>query len=645
MDLYSIKMRAAKGGRHISGAERIVSRETIPAAAAALAERALCHAHGCADFINIRAEAVAENETTYLEALKVSARPAGSIDATLKIMEGLLAEIVPAQKAGKIIELFKGLTPMRGAVLYDIRTGRRLEPDKERGIRVTYMDAADNTSITAAAAKNHFREALVLATKVVNAPGMLAELCMSDDPDYVTGYFASKEHGYVRLCPIKEKGSGRGGRIFVFDSAKAGAQAAIHYLEKEKVLVRHVGDPPAAARKMPAKAASAAWEARSYYRDELTRLNKAHLYRSLRTLTGGQAKYTSLGGRRVMLLSSNSYLDLTGDARVKKAAAEAALVWGAGSGGSRLTTGNTSLHEELETELARFKGTESALLFNTGYMANVGIISALCDKESVVYSDEFNHASIIDGCRLSGAEIVVYKHNDMTGLEAEIRARRGRRGLIVSDAVFSMDGDIADLPRLCGLGRKYSLLTMLDEAHATGVIGRNGRGIVEYYGEKARPDILMGTLSKALGAEGGFACADRLITEYLKNKARSFIFATSQPPAVLGAALAALHILESEPQLSRQLQENTRIFLAALKENGISAFSPTAIVPIVIGDEEKALKIASELLEEGILIPAIRYPTVTRGTARLRAALMASHTQAELERAARLIAACIKKYA
>ena len=472
----------------------------------------------------------------------------------------------------------------------------------------------------------------MLATKVVNAPGVLAELCMSDDPDYLVGYLASKKHGYVRLTPMKNTGDPHGGRVFIFDSRLAQTQDTIAYLEKQKVLVR--GLPP----ERPVNA-----NPKQIFAEELAQLKEKSLYRKMRILASAQSKYVNIGGKQILMLASNSYLDLADDARVKKAAADAALLWGAGSGGSRLTTGNILLHEALENKLAQFKGTEAALLFNTGYMANVGIISALCDSESVIFSDEYNHASIIDGARLSKARIIVYKHNDMQDLEAKLNSTNYRKGIIVSDAVFSMDGDIVNLPRLVELGTKYHLLTMIDEAHATGVIGATGHGAVEYFGGEYVPDIIMGTLSKSLGAEGGFACADKTIIEYLKNKARSFIFATSQAPAALGAALKALEILEQEPQRTQKLQHNAAYFLDCLHKEGVAAESPTAIIPIIIGDEAAALKAADELLADGCLVSAIRYPTVAKGTARLRVALMSSHTEEELARVAKLIAAAIKK--
>lgn len=389
---------------------------------------------------------------------------------------------------------------------------------------------------------------------------------------------------------------------------------------------------------------------------ELIRLKEASLYRSMKVLNSEQGTTVLLekevNGRAEnverLLLSSNSYLNMAAEPRVKQAAAEAALKWGAGSGGSRLTTGNLGLHRKLEHALARFKGREAALLFNTGYAANVGIISALMDESSLIFSDEYNHASIIDGCRLSRGRIIVYRHNDMEDLADKLKANPAEKGLIVSDAVFSMDGDILKLLEMVALGREYGCLTMVDEAHATGVIGRTGHGIEEYFAgkgyekEAVRPDILMGTLSKALGAEGGFAAASQNIVDYLVNKARSFIFSTSQAPAALAAALEALGIIEAEPWRVTRLQNNVKVFCDALRENGVSVQSETPIIPILIGDEERAMQVAEALEEAGIMIPAIRYPTVAKGAARLRAALMADHTEEQLRGAAKAIAAAMK---
>lgn len=627
MSFYSIKMRASKAEKHVSGAERIVEQDKIAENIGALSERALHHGLGQADFINIKIEEVQPQELQHLEALSVSSEFADSVEASFAIMQAKLAEL-GLESFAKLTTLLREVKPMRGAVLYDIATEARKEPDQSRGVRVTYMDASGNN--VACSGKNHFREALVLATKVVNCPGVLAELCISDDPEYVTGYIASKKHGYVRLSPLKSQGDRHGGRIFICDSRIAKIEDIIAYLEKQKVLVNNVPEAPVAKAK-PVVDPEGEIEA------TLADLKAKALYRTMKKMDSEQSKYVNYNGKKVLLMSSNSYLDLAADVRVKQAAAMAALTWGAGSGGSRLTTGNCALHEELEAKLAELKGKPAALLFNTGYMANLGIISALVDKDGIVFSDELNHASIIDGARLSRAKIVVYKHNDMADLEAKLQQYAGCHGLMVSDAVFSMDGDILNLPEYVALGKKYHVLTMIDEAHATGVIGATGKGAVEHYGCEV-PDIIMGTLSKSLGAEGGFACASQAIIDYLRNKARSFIFSTSQAPATLGAALEAIKVLEQEPQRVADLQHNVEYFCKCLQDYGVDAVSPTAIIPVVVGDEERALAIADYLVNHGVLVPAIRYPTVAKGTARLRVALMATHTEEELERTARLIA-------
>lgn len=627
--LYSIKMRASQKDRHISGAERIVEKADIDATVGELTTRAVQHSLGCADFINLKIETVSQEDIQYLEALPVSERFADSIEESYAIMGTLLAE-TGVKNPQQIVKLLQNVKPMRGAALYDISTQTRIEDDPQRGIRVTYMDAEGSTAGTE---KNHFREALILATKVANAPGILAEICLSDDPEYVTGYFASKKHGYVRLSPLKNSGDTHGGRIFIIDNSRNIARATIAYLENKKVLVRNL---PAGRH------ATASPE--EHFRQQLQELKAADFFRSVRTIDSQQSSTVTMNGKEILMLSSNSYLDLAADPQVKAAAAQAALTWGAGSGGSRLTTGTMTLHTDLERLLAQFKRKESALLYNTGYMANVGSISALADKNSVIFSDEYNHASIIDGCRLSSGKTVIFKHNDMHDLERKIKSHPCSCGIIVSDAVFSMDGDIANLPEIVRLGRAYNLLTMVDEAHATGVIGNCGKGIAEYYDYQYEPDIIMGTLSKALGAEGGFICAGRNIIEYLINKSRSFIFSTAQAPATLGAALAALRILTDEPQRVRHLQENIKYFCSCLQEQGLQINSPTAIIPIPVGSEKTAVQISQELLNAGCLIPAIRYPTVPRGTARLRVALMATHAERQLRRAAELIAAAVRKY-
>lgn len=391
---------------------------------------------------------------------------------------------------------------------------------------------------------------------------------------------------------------------------------------------------------------------------------ESHTYRSMRSICTPEADHVvmvdSAKARNtgdVLLLASNAYLDLCNEPGLKQAAADAVLKWGTGSGGARLTTGNKTPHDELENFIAKFKGAEAAITFNTGYMANVGTISALCCKqvckdgsvsECVVFSDELNHASIIDGIRLSRAKCFVYKHNDIADLQRIIeetlaaKSQANTRYLIVSDAVFSMDGDLANLPELLRIAREYGMLLMIDEAHATGVVGKTGRGLAEHFGCE-HADVTVGTLSKAVGCEGGFVAGKKNLIEFLKNKARSFIFTTAMSPAMAQGALNALRFIDSHPERILALQENVRFFCKALRVEGMEVPDvESAIVPILIGDEAVAMSVTEQLLEQGIMIPAIRYPTVSKGKARLRASIMATHSQKDLAYAAKAIADIVK---
>lgn len=372
--------------------------------------------------------------------------------------------------------------------------------------------------------------------------------------------------------------------------------------------------------------------------EELDGLRRQNLYRTMTALEGPQTTAVKAEGKIQRLFSSNNYLDLANDPEVKAAARGALEQYGVGAGGSRLTTGTGPLHVRLEEELARFKGREAALVFNTGYMANVGILSALVGRGDVIFSDQLNHASIIDGCRLSGAEVVIYRHNDMDDLEDKLKLHSGRRGLIVSDGVFSMDGDLAPLPKLVELAKRYGVRTMIDEAHATGVVGDTGRGTEEHYHMEGSVDVLMGTLSKAVGSEGGFVCGSKELIQYLTNKTRSFIFSTALSPVTMAAGLRGLQKIQEEPQRVVQLRDNMAFLRRELERYGIPAQSDSAILPILVGEEKRAMAAMEELKQRGYYVSAIRYPTVARGSARLRVALMSSHTREELAGLAQALA-------
>lgn len=473
--LYCIKMRASKGGEHISGAERIVKADDVPGTADALASRALHHSKGVPDFINIKLEQVYTQGIRHLNALPVRTVVTQTPEEGMRVAAELLAE-AGLTNVPEIFKLFRETYAMRGAMLLDADTLERLEPEKDRGVRATYMDSAVSTT-DAAAGKNHYAEAIVLATKVEYAPGIIGEICISDDPDYVTGYVATLAEGYVRITCMKHKGSPDGGRIFLYRGTKENVQECIRFLEKVPVIVD--GVKPLPAKKNGEEIRGAAFEG---MRSEMQTMDAAGLRRKTKLFTtapGTKAELENAG--EVLMFGSNDYLDLANDARVKKAAAEALARYGAGSGGSRLTTGTLPPHAALEAHLAAFKGTEAAVLYATGYMANVGIISALCGKEDVIFSDALNHASIIDGGRLSRARVIVYAHNDMADLERKLSeyTAPARRRLIVSDAAFSMDGDILRLPEFLNAADRFGALTMIDEAHSTGVCGETGRGICE----------------------------------------------------------------------------------------------------------------------------------------------------------------------
>ena len=624
-NLFSVKMRASQEGAHISGAERIVPASALPQLAAVMTTRALDHAKGKPDFINIKIEAAPE--PLHLKALAVSTHPVKTPEEGWATARALLAAD-GFTRIDEILALFRETYGMRGAMLLDADTLERLEPDPARGVRATFMDDAASAMRRFSAEKNHYAEAIVLATKVAHAPGIVGEICLSDDPDYVTGYVASKRIGYARITCLKEKGDPAGGRIFLYRGSHEKVGETIDFLQRRCVLVDDVPPKPlTACEETPNSLAPTEDLAR-----ELTAIRAAGLGRRVRERPLGLKKF-----------ADNDYLGLADDPRLKAAAQEAIEQYGAGSGAARLITGTLPPHIALERHLARFKKTEDALVWATGYMANVGTISAIVGKGDAVFSDELNHASIVDGCRLSKADIFIYRHNDMGDLAAKIaEAGPRRRRLAVSDAVFSMDGDILDLPRFLEVCGANGVLSMIDEAHATGVMGATGRGLCEHYG-MGHPDILMGTLSKALGSEGGYVCASRTVCDYLRNKSRAFIFSTAHNPGSAAAADAALTVLEEHPELAPRVRDKARRFVAALAAQGIAARTESAIVPILVGDERRAVEMAARLEARGFLVPAIRYPTVAKGAARLRVSVSARTTEDDLSALAAAIADCLRE--
>ena len=384
---------------------------------------------------------------------------------------------------------------------------------------------------------------------------------------------------------------------------------------------------------------------------ELRELTEANLRRGLRTVEGMQGPTMRHGGRTLVNLSSNNYLGLAGYPAIIEASVEAARTAGASGAASPLISGHMAAHEELARALAAFKRKDAALVFGSGFLANLGLITALAGEGDAVFSDALNHASIVDGCRLSRAQVHIYRHRNVNHLEDSLKkASSARRKLIVTDGVFSMDGDLAPLPGICELARKYNAMLVVDDAHGTGVIGEGGRGSGAYYGVEEGVSVSMGTLGKALASYGAFACADSEVVDYLINKARPYIYSTSPPPAVAAASRAAVRIAEgAEGERRRENLANLCArFRAGLRFIGVRLNEPPPgaeipIFPIIIKDTEKTLALAECLMEAGVYLLAIRPPTVPEGTSRLRATLMATHTEAQIDRTLDALESGLKK--
>ena len=371
----------------------------------------------------------------------------------------------------------------------------------------------------------------------------------------------------------------------------------------------------------------------AYISAELGTLREQGLYRRLRILEGRQQATAEFDGRSVVNLSSNNYLGLTTHPALVERAIEAIRAEGVGTGSVRPIAGTMTIHMELERRLAAFKKTEAVVVFQSGFTANAGTVSAILTKDDVIISDELNHASIIDGCRLSRAAIKVFPHKDVGAARRILQdLPAGQRKLLITDGVFSMDGDLGPLPDLCALAEEFGCVMMVDDAHASGVFGANGRGTIDHFGVHGRVDIQVGTLSKAVGALGGYVAGSRALIEFLYHRARPFLFSTSHPPSVAATCLAALDVLESEPQLIERLWDNTRFFKAGLQRLGFNTgMSESPSTPVIVGEASRAMELSDRLFQEGVFAQGIGFPTVARDKARVRTIVTATHTREELQ--------------
>ena len=379
----------------------------------------------------------------------------------------------------------------------------------------------------------------------------------------------------------------------------------------------------------------------AFLTDQLNDLKAKGTHFRLRVLDDEQAPVCTFDGKKVINLASNNYLGLTTHPKLREAALEATKKYGVGSGAVRTIAGTMKIHMELEEKIARFKNVEACVVFQSGFTANAGTVSAILGKDDFIISDQLNHASIIDGARLSRAKILVFEHKNIADAEAKLASVKDQPGrkLLISDGVFSMDGDIGPLPALCDLAEKYGAIMMVDDAHASGVLGRNGRGTIDHFHVHGRVDVQVGTLSKAIGALGGYVCGTRDLIDFLYHRARPFLFSTSHPPSVAATCIAAFDVLEQEPERIERLWDNTRFWKKELALLGFdiggktTPASETPITPIIIGDGKLTMEFSRELFTEGVLGTGITYPTVPEGKARVRTIMTATHTQEELEQA------------
>jgi glycine C-acetyltransferase len=374
----------------------------------------------------------------------------------------------------------------------------------------------------------------------------------------------------------------------------------------------------------------------SYLHDQLEQWRAEGTYQRLRVLESESAAESRFDGKEVINLASNNYLGLTTHPKLREAALEATRRFGVGSGAVRTISGTMSLHMQLEERIAAFKNVEACVVFQSGFAANAGTVSAILTPDDHIISDELNHASIIDGCRLSKAKIHVFPHKDVAAADrilAELKDAPGRK-LLISDGVFSMDGDIGPLPGLVEAAERSGAIMMVDDAHSSGVLGRNGRGTIDHFGLHGRVQVQVGTLSKAIGVLGGYVCGSRDLIDFLYHRARPFLFSTSHPPAVAAACLAAFDVLEQEPERIDRLWENTRYFKAGLTSAGFNTgISETPITPVIVGEAAVAHQLSRELFQEGVFATGIGFPTVAKGRARVRTIVTSEHTRAELDRA------------
>ncbi|WCC81152.1 aminotransferase class I/II-fold pyridoxal phosphate-dependent enzyme [Cutibacterium equinum] len=609
---------------HVSGAETLVPADMIGQTVEGLTHRALSPDHTVkARQVRLSVDQL-DVEPTVVPALPTDLIECPDVDSARRHFREVLARFVP--NPDEILGILTAAPTMRGAAMVEVGSGRRLETDPLRGVRVTrFGDLTDSAPGTTLAHKKHRHEAVLLASKVAGAPGVCAELCISDDPHYTRGYVCL-DGVYTTVTNVKADGDPNGGRVILVDTSCADPVLITDWLENHPVLIGPATHPSRTR-------VNASWHDHIHAR--LDSWQASGLERHPRTFASPQLPDAVTTDGPTLLFSSSDYLGMSTEPLVQQAMINTVGQLGCSSGGSRLTTGTSVAHRQAEHEIATWLGYQQAVLMASGYQANIAILQLLAGPDVTVISDADNHASLIDGCRLARARTVIVPHQDIEAVDAALEDVTTERTIVLTEGVYSMGGDLAPVADLVRIAHRHGALAIVDDAHGIGTIGPTGRGVTEGLPQDLRPDVLLGTASKALGVEGGFVCADDTLATLIRQCARGYVFSSAPSPAIAAGVAASVHHLRTDVSRVRRLQATVARARRDLYEAGlISAPASHDLGPILrvpVGAEERAVEAQEELARRGLIVGAIRYPAVPRGEAILRVCLNAGHTDAQID--------------
>lgn len=620
---WSVRMRATGiiDGEpyHVSGAESLVSPDMIGQTLTGLIHRALSLGHTVeARQVRLSLDQLGADPAV-IPALPADINECIDIDSAHHHFLDVLSRFVPNPE--QVMRILTAGPTMRGAAMVEVGSGRRLETDPLRGVRVTrFGDLTESAPGTSLAHKRHHHEAVLLASKVAAAPGVLAELCISDDPHYTRGYVCA-DGVYTTVTNVKADGDPNGGRVILVDTSYADPAMITDWLENHPVLI-------GPATHSPSTHTTASWH--DHIRSRLDSWRASGLERHPRTFSSSQVPDAVTTDGPALLFSSSDYLGMSTEPAVQEAMINVVSELGCSSGGSRLTTGTSVAHHHAEHEIATWLGYPQAVLMASGYQANVTTMQLVAGPDVTVVSDADNHASLIDGCRLARARTVVVPHADLDAIDHALDHVTTERAIVLTEGVYSMGGDVAPIADLVRIARRHGALTIVDDAHGIGTVGPTGRGVTEGLPQELRPDVLLGTASKALGVEGGFVCVYETLATLIRNCARGYVFSSAPSPAVVAAVAASVHQLRTDVSPVQRLQTTVARARRALFGAGLIP-APTAndlgpIIRVPVGPEDRAVAAQEELARRGLMVVAVRYPAVAKGDAILRICLTARHT-------------------